>query len=158
MCFSILCLVNHIDATKNISATTYRSPFTVLRTAPVDRGIFPRPKNVPPARFLNGLSNPPFFIKKKNPSKRMGFSFWRSRRDLNPRYPFGVHTISSRARYDHFDTAPCGVVSRLTYDTPYFSICQAVNHFFSHKKKSDRSLCLLTGQPPWGLAFIGVLI
>ena len=33
---------------------------------------------------------------------------WRSRRDLNPRYPFGVHTISSRARYDHFDTAPCG--------------------------------------------------
>ena len=32
--------------------------------------------------------------------------FWRSRRDLNPRYPFGVHTISSRARYDHFDTAP----------------------------------------------------
>ena len=36
------------------------------------------------------------------------FFFWRSRRDLNPRYPFGVHTISSRARYDHFDTAPCG--------------------------------------------------
>ena len=36
------------------------------------------------------------------------FYFWRSRRDLNPRYPFGVHTISSRARYDHFDTAPCG--------------------------------------------------
>ena len=34
---------------------------------------------------------------------------WRSRRDLNPRYPFGVHTISSRARYDHFDTAPYSV-------------------------------------------------
>ena len=39
------------------------------------------------------------------------FLFWRSRRDLNPRYPFGVHTISSRARYDHFDTAPCGLFS-----------------------------------------------
>ena len=38
--------------------------------------------------------------------------FWRSRRDLNPRYPFGVHTISSRARYDHFDTAPCGTASQ----------------------------------------------
>ena len=27
--------------------------------------IFPRPKNVPPARFLNGLSNPPSSIIKK---------------------------------------------------------------------------------------------
>ena len=44
--------------------------------------------------------------KKNTPSEWMGCSFWRSRRDLNPRYPFGVHTISSRARYDHFDTAP----------------------------------------------------
>ena len=46
---------------------------------------------------------------------------WRSRRDLNPRYPFGVHTISSRARYDHFDTAPCfvfvGLSRRLAYNT-----------------------------------------
>ena len=32
-------------------------------------------------------------------------SFWRSRRDSNSRYAFGVHTISSRARYDRFDTA-----------------------------------------------------
>ena len=47
-------------------------------------------------------------IKKKR-CKRIASFIWRSRRDLNPRYPFGVHTISSRARYDHFDTAPCGV-------------------------------------------------
>lgn len=32
------------------------------------------------------------------------FSFWRSGRDSNPRTAFGRHTISSRARYDHFDT------------------------------------------------------
>ena len=29
---------------------------------------------------------------------------WRSGRDSNPRAAFGDHTISSRARYDHFDT------------------------------------------------------
>ena len=30
--------------------------------------------------------------------------FWRSGRDLNPRAAFDGNTISSRARYDHFDT------------------------------------------------------
>ena len=49
--------------------------------------------------------------KKKADAFASAFLFWRSRRDLNPRYPFGVHTISSRARYDHFDTAPCGCLS-----------------------------------------------
>ena len=49
---------------------------------------------------------------------------WRSRRDLNPRYPFGVHTISSRARYDHFDTAPCSRFSRLAYNTSWVGFCQ----------------------------------
>ena len=32
--------------------------------------------------------------------------FWRSRRDSNSRAAFGDYTISSRARYDHFDTTP----------------------------------------------------
>ena len=41
----------------------------------------------------------------KNRTIRCGF-FWRSRRDSNPRYAFDVHTISSRARYDLFDTTP----------------------------------------------------
>ena len=60
------------------------------------------------------------------------FSIWRSRRDLNPRYPFGVHTISSRARYDHFDTAPWVRHSRrLAYNTICDAICQALFlHFF----------------------------
>ena len=39
-----------------------------------------------------------------------GFSLWRSRRDSNPRYAFDVHTISSRARYDRFDTTPYSIV------------------------------------------------
>ena len=69
--------------------------------------------------------------KKQITSLRMCFVFWRSRRDLNPRYPFGVHTISSRARYDHFDTAPCGPVScRLRYITTKLSICQALFFIF----------------------------
>ena len=52
---------------------------------------------------------------------------------MNPRYPFGVHTISSRARYDHFDTAPCvGRSCRLAYDTIIDRFCQApILHFFS---------------------------
>ena len=63
------------------------------------------------------LSDP---VKAKNNRNRDTFRIlitviiWRSRRDLNPRYPFGVHTISSRARYDHFDTAPYLVVSQST--------------------------------------------
>ena len=32
---------------------------------------------------------------------------WRSRRDSNSRTAYHRHTISSRARYDRFDTAPC---------------------------------------------------
>ena len=69
-------------------------------------------KKCPPDTFLPSLrSGRPFkstlLHQKRNPIRMDGISFWRSRRDLNPRYPFGVHTISSRARYDHFDTAPC---------------------------------------------------
>ena len=60
------------------------------------------------------------------------FLIWRSRRDLNPRYPFGVHTISSRARYDHFDTAPCGRRScRLRYITLSGKKSQALFFLFS---------------------------
>ena len=33
--------------------------------------------------------------------------FWRRRRDLNPRYPFGVYTISNRARSASYATSPC---------------------------------------------------
>ena len=62
---------------------------------------------------------------------------WRSRRDLNPRYPFGVHTISSRARYDHFDTAPCGCLSDSFHIVPRFD--GFVKHYFSKKNRCKSS-------------------
>lgn len=44
---------------------------------------------------------------KKTPDTNVSgvFTFWRSGRDSNPRAAFDGHTISNRARYDHFDTA-----------------------------------------------------
>ena len=84
--------------------------------------------------FAFKCSNPSLSARQtKPPSIGMGVWFiWRSRRDLNPRYPFGVHTISSRARYDHFDTAPCGPVRcRLGYNTTEQGFCQALFFLFS---------------------------
>ena len=50
-------------------------------------------------------------------SIKITVDLWRSRRDSNPWTAFDRHTISSRARYDLFDTAPyaililCGKIS-----------------------------------------------
>ena len=44
------------------------------------------------------------------------FCFWRSRRDSNSRAAFGDYTISSRARYDHFDTTPYSLWLRDSMD------------------------------------------
>ena len=54
-----------------------------------------------------------FSAKRKNHTIRRGF-FWRRRRDLNPRYPFGVYTISNRARSASYATSPnrCFLVSQ----------------------------------------------
>ena len=74
----------------------------------------------------------PFTYKNNTHPNGWVLFFWRSRRDLNPRYPFGVHTISSRARYDHFDTAPWVRHScRLAYDTTTVSVCQVLILHFS---------------------------
>ena len=60
------------------------------------------------AGYVPYLKSHSYISAKEKPQSVLDWGFlWRSRRDLNPRYPFGVHTISSRARYDHFDTAPC---------------------------------------------------
>ena len=48
--------------------------------------------------------------KKRKNAKMRSSVFWRSGRDSNPRYAFDVHTISSRARYDRFDTTPYAIV------------------------------------------------
>ena len=62
----------------------------------------------------------------------MSFIFWRRRRDLNPRYPFGVYTISNRARSASYATSPCAFSScRLRYNTRYASKSQALFFFFS---------------------------
>lgn len=42
---------------------------------------------------------------KKQPARRFGRLFWRSGRDSNPR-AIARKLISSRSRYDHFDTSP----------------------------------------------------
>ena len=39
-------------------------------------------------------------------SIKITVDLWRSGRDSNPRTAFDRHTISSRARYDRFDTTP----------------------------------------------------
>ena len=54
-----------------------------------------------------------------------GFVLWRRRRDLNPRYPFGVYTISNRARSASYATSPnCVSDCRLAYNTTCKRICQ----------------------------------
>ena len=46
-------------------------------------------------------------VKEKSPHPKGEGSFlWRRRRDLNPRYPFGVYTISNRARSASYATSP----------------------------------------------------
>ena len=64
-------------------------------------------------------------------SIKITVDLWRSRRDLNPRYPFGVHTISSRARYDHFDTAPYSVVLHQTAHIYYYEPMDLSIAFFT---------------------------
>ena len=49
-------------------------------------------------------SNPT--LAKRNDHPLGGHFFWRRRRDLNPRYPFGVYTISNRARSASYATSP----------------------------------------------------
>ena len=68
-------------------------------------------RKCPPDTFLPSLcSGRPFKSaptnKKQTPSEWMGFVFWRRRRDLNPRNPFGVYTISNRARSASYATSP----------------------------------------------------
>ena len=62
------------------------------------------------ALLLSVISNG-FQQKSKNPNFntpciKIMVLIWRSRRDSNPRSRLRDYSISSRARYDHFDTAP----------------------------------------------------
>ena len=67
-------------------------------------------------------------LQKKEPHPDgWGSFFWRRRRDLNPRYPFGVYAISNRAR-----SATTRLLhkiclrAQLAYNTTYAIFCQAL--------------------------------
>ena len=69
----------------------------------------------------------------------MSVIIWRRRRDLNPRYPFGVYTISNRARSASYATSPCvGFVAspliiqhRSEFVNPHF-------YFFGQRNEKSR--------------------
>ena len=104
-----------------------------FRCAEIKESMQSSPHRVRLHRSLTfDCSNPSITYKNNTHPVGWVLFLWRSRRDLNPRYPFGVHTISSRARYDHFDTAPWVRHScRLAYDTTTALICQVVFLLFS---------------------------
>ena len=83
--------------------------------------------NMPPAC----CQEPPFnsLLLKTMPNKKTtlsgGLFVWRRRRDLNPRYPFGVYTISNRARSASYATSPCGFpFGQPGYNTTLVPLCQ----------------------------------
>ena len=70
------------------------------------RWILERPKNMPPACFLNGLSNPASPSPKKIHPKGVDRFWWRSSRDSNPGDAFTPYEISSHASSTSLSTAP----------------------------------------------------
>ena len=84
-----------------------------FRLRPEIEGFSHGLKKCPPDTFLPSLrSGRPFkslhHHKRKNLIPKDEVSLlWRRRRDLNPRYPFGVYTISNRARSASYATSPC---------------------------------------------------
>ena len=86
------------------SATTARSPFTVLRTAPGDRGIFPRANKQSTGLFVAPVCGlvPPFQIRphqqKRTPIRMDGCSFLAEKEGFEPSKPFwGLHDFQSCA-------------------------------------------------------------
>ena len=96
--------------------------------------IFPRPKKHATSIFFTSASQRPassnpfsFSAIKKNPNRMVGAFLWRRRRDLNPRYPFGVYTISNRARSASYATSPdCSSRSQLEHNTTQVTFCQVI--------------------------------
>ena len=57
----------------------------VLLVCQIYHGVVPRPKNLSPKGFLNGLSNPLLIYKKAVTPNGVTAFFWRRARDSNPR-------------------------------------------------------------------------
>ena len=72
---------------------------------------------------------------KEKPRLTAGPFFWRSGRDLNPRAAFDGNTISSRARYDHFDTTAYAILLRNSrcYYTKSTPLVKHLSPFFKRK-------------------------
>ena len=76
-----------------------------LRNAFYNRRILPRPKNIPPVCFLNGLSNP-YIHQSKSPPARGGLLLWRREWDSNPRY-LSVSPVFKTGSLNRSDISPC---------------------------------------------------
>ena len=76
------------------------------------------------------------FLTSSNPRNRYGYGdfLWRSGRDLNPRAAFDDNTISSRARYDHFDTT---AYSCCDNSIDYYSKFSGIVKWKKHKNRKN---------------------
>ncbi len=75
--------------------------------------ILPRPKNMPPACFLSGLSNPHTPLM-RNPPTRGGFSHWRRVRDSNPRF-LSESLVFKTSSLNRSDNSPYGLNDSITH-------------------------------------------
>ena len=72
---------------------------------------------------------------------------------MNPRYPFGVYTISNRARSASYATSPCTrIAARLRYNSVSGLICQALFSLFRKKKRKS------SGDSLWTFVTVSVLL
>ena len=76
------------------------------------------------------------FLTSSNPRNHCGYGdfLWRSGRDLNPRAAFDDNTISSRARYDHFDTT---AYSCCDNSIDYYSKFSGIVKWKNHKNRKN---------------------
>ena len=91
------------------------------------------------------------FGEKTKDTRMSVLCFWRRRRDLNPRYPFGVYTISNRARSASYATSPCASALadlHIIHHDPLF-----VKHYFSFFEKNENTC--RPGKNRSGLQFNG---
>ena len=95
------------DPTYDLGANIVRLQSTFLLNASCNQRILPRPKNMPPACFLNGLSNP-HTHQSKNPPTRGGLLLWRRVRDSNPRF-LSESLVFKTSSLNRSDNSPCAV-------------------------------------------------
>ena len=89
-------------------------------------------------------------------------ALWRRRRDLNPRYPFGVYTISNRARSASYATSPYRFFRSALIYYNRSSVLSSTNFtffegFFANGFYTSVTLCsriLHSSQGNYGILFI----